>query len=378
MDTLKENQKRLLGFLILALLVAAVPLTVFITQKQQDIRQRASGNAVSIFYTMQGSTVPVTNLSLTPGQQVAVNIYLNAGSQNITSFNLTIAPGVPLRIVQFSEGDGAAKFNAPFLQNNDPQSNTYRFSKGSTNTTQIINGTLNLGTLTLRASETTATGTIQIPSATITALTVEGALPVHHPDLPYTITQQVPSITGGTTPSITQTATPGNVRLHVRLGLSGIPATANPIHIQRLLTVELYNNTGEKVVTKAGPIIFHTTNRKFEGSLDMGAVPTGSYTVKLQTEGYLRRFIPRIVNITTGTIQVPETTLIAGDINSDNVINLQDFNIWLGCFGKSTSHNVSGISCVHADLNDDGRIDAGADKSDFLVLLRSLQTREGE
>ncbi len=59
------RSKRVIHFIVIVLLVAAVPLTVFIAQKQQEIRQRASGND-----TLSVSASPA---SVNQGETLAVS-----------------------------------------------------------------------------------------------------------------------------------------------------------------------------------------------------------------------------------------------------------------------------------------------------------------
>lgn len=107
----------------------------------------------------------------------------------------------------------------------------------------------------------------------------------------------------------------------------------------------------------------------------------GSYTIKIQTPQFLRKQIPGIFSIKPGEkINLPAVTLITGDINYDNKINILDYNFIVSCFGKK----INSVSCIEspqftngnplADLNDDGVVDG----IDYNLFIRSIATQEGD
>lgn len=116
-------------------------------------------------------------------------------------------------------------------------------------------------------------------------------------------------------------------------------------------------------------------------SFNLGKVPAGTYKILLKSPKYLRTVIVDSQAIKGTGETITPTSLSksladgAGDVVNDNILNIQDYNAIVGCFGakKDTS------SCVDkdaADLNDDGVID-GIDYNIFLTSL-SFTTREGD
>ncbi len=196
---------------------------------------------------------------------------------------------------------------------------------------------------------------------------------------------------GGTTPSptITPTSTPapGNTTLSLTLLLHGIgqggdsanPASGgnpDPLHPQRNVRVEVLNAQNQLVATKDGAVNYNSTSGKFTGNIDMGsAFVTGAYTVKVKTNQFLKSLVPGIQTITAGTTnQMPQTVLINGEINGDNVINILDYNILMGCY----SDFLPAVSCTAAnnllsDLDDDGAVN----QFDYNLFLRELTNRQG-
>jgi hypothetical protein len=61
--------------------------------------------------------------------------------------------------------------------------------------------------------------------------------------------------------------------------------------------------------------------------------------------------------------------LISGDVNSDNQLNLVDYNIFLTCFGNKQCNTKT-----QADLNMDGKVD----EVDLNILYDQFATRQGD
>lgn len=180
----------------------------------------------------------------------------------------------------------------------------------------------------------------------------------------------------------------GHTVFNVSIILTGIgvdlpnyPANKNPAHPQKNVRIEVFDKANTKVSDVAGVINYAPGTGKFSGLVGLATLPTGLYNVKLTVPYYLRRLIPSIQTITGGaTNQLLETTLIVGDINGDNVMNILDYNIYTACFGdkKSNISKPSNISCIAADLNDDGQNDNKLNLSDFKLLFQSFATQKGD
>ena len=76
------------------------------------------------------------------------------------------------------------------------------------------------------------------------------------------------------------------------------------------------------------------------------------------------------INLTAGqTTSAPGVKFVSGDINSDNELNLLDYNIFISCFGGKACDKKQ-----QADLNLDGKID----EVDLNILYTQFATRKGE
>lgn len=201
--------------------------------------------------------------------------------------------------------------------------------------------------------------------------------PVSAPEITPTPTEIQP--TGTPVPSAPTTLS-FSLLLH-GLGQAGDSANPNstgninPARTQRTITVEIVNAQNQQVLSKQTSVSYEATNGSFKGFLTTDTLPAGVYTIKVKTDQYLRAIIPGIQTITTGQNNfMPETRLITGDINNDNVINIVDYNVLLGCYSDlSPATNCPGDK-DNADLTDDGAVNA----FDYNLFLRELTNRIGE
>ncbi len=189
-------------------------------------------------------------------------------------------------------------------------------------------------------------------------------------------------------PSLTSTPVPGSTTLSFpTILLHGIGSAGdsvnpnsggntNPLTPSRSLTVQVYNASNVLVTTQTGTITYSTNTGAFSGNVSLGStVPTGSYLVKVKTDKYLVRQLPGIISLSQGqSTTAPTVSLIVGDINGDNSLNILDYNILLGCYSDFTPPtNCPGTNGKESDLNDDGSVNAG----DYNLFLRELSVQSG-
>lgn len=93
-------------FILIILII--IPLTVMIAQKQQDVRQRAAGEGVYLYFTKAGETSPITNINLKPGDTIrlALNLDIPTGSNVINYSVITKFEGLSIISIE-NLGDGA-------------------------------------------------------------------------------------------------------------------------------------------------------------------------------------------------------------------------------------------------------------------------------
>ena len=190
------------------------------------------------------------------------------------------------------------------------------------------------------------------------------------------------------TPTISTTILPTNTYIGITLLLDGIgnagdrsnpkgKGNPNPNTKERVVSIELFNDQNQLVLTKTVAIKFDSSKGIFTAVSDLGTgVPGGLYTVKIKTDKYLKAIIPGIQTLTAGQINnLPTTTLIAGDINGDNQINIFDYNILMNCY----SDLLPAVSCDEqkkrsSDITDDEAVN----QYDYNLFLRELNNRVGD
>jgi hypothetical protein len=88
------------------------------------------------------------------------------------------------------------------------------------------------------------------------------------------------------------------------------------------------------------------------GSVDFAGVPAGSYTLHVKGAKWLARDLQ--VTVPNGAPAAIDITLLAGDVNGDNVVDLNDFSELAAAFGSAVG---DANWDANADLNCDGVVD---------------------
>lgn len=113
---------------------------------------------------------------------------------------------------------------------------------------------------------------------------------------------------------------------------------------------------------KRGPGGNHT------GTVDVAnTIASGTYDIKIKADKYLRKLIKDVQITQSTTTRISQITLVLGDINGDNKLDIQDYNILIDCFGTNTSQ-ACGNNKDFADLDDNGRVEG----VDYNLFLRSM------
>jgi hypothetical protein len=165
-----------------------------------------------------------------------------------------------------------------------------------------------------------------------------------------------------------------------------------PLHPQRNLDVQIFDSNNQIVSAVSSPlaIIYNEEEGDFQGTIQLGTnFPTGNYNVKIKSDRYLKRLIPGIQRITNlEENKLPQGELIAGDVNSDNALNIIDYNALLDCgYGAlkplpmedpnsifKSSNCQSHEPAVLVDIDDNGIIHS----VDFNLFLRELSIQYGD
>jgi len=224
------------------------------------------------------------------------------------------------------------------------------------------------------------TGTNPVPSSTAPPPPTATAVPTPTPSLTF--------VSPTSQPAPTISVAPGDTLLNVTLGLQGIGTAGDsaspnsdgnmsPLHPQRTVIATVFNSQNQQVASQQGTVTYNSSTGYFDGTVDLGqGFATGSYTVKIQTPQYLRGLVSGIQTITSGrTNTLPYLSLIVGDINGDNQINILDYNILMGCYSDLLpATNCNPTNNALSDLNDDGAVN----EFDYNLFLRELTNVGGQ
>jgi hypothetical protein len=152
--------------------------------------------------------------------------------------------------------------------------------------------------------------------------------------------------------------------------------TQNSLVVYGLLPVSLAGTvTLQGCPTAAFPLTFTFTptvsGAAFElpatpaanGTFTLPTVPAGDYTLGIKGWSWLRKDLS--VNTTTGNVSGVTATLLTGDVDDNNVVDINDFDLLAAAFGTTPADPAWN---PHADLNDDGVIDL----TDFDLLATNF------
>lgn len=185
------------------------------------------------------------------------------------------------------------------------------------------------------------------------------------------------------TPSLTPTATPKpdaflfflDLFFHGigRGGDSQNPSSqgnSEPKNTTRQVKVEIYNPSDleNPLVEKTSAVSFDPNSGSFSGNGYIGNnLSDGSYILKVFVEGYLVG-VSESVNLTKNQrVDVPDISLVTGDTDSNNILDILDYNNILSCFGNK-KNSQSCILKKTTDLDDNG----GVDGIDYNLFFREL------
>ena len=287
----------------------------------------------------------------------------------------------------------------------------YAINIGSGNTNPVLGNSPK--TIQCVAPTPTFTPT---PTPTSTPTPTPAFTPTPTPEPTATSTPVPTSSTLVSTPTFTPTPTPGDqvitatpepkplliadgTRLSFVVGLNSIGTTGtnrvstfnnsnkNPKHPKRPFTVEVFDSQNKKISDVKGSLNYVSDTKsvsfgKFTATVTLGKdFPGANYTVKIKTDGFLRKGVPGIQRLKTNEVNtIPQVSLIGGDINSDNRIDILDYNLLVSCsiFAKTEKAriacNSNSFYKIQADINDDGNVN----ELDYGYFLQEYSVQNGD
>lgn len=136
----------------------------------------------------------------------------------------------------------------------------------------------------------------------------------------------------------------------------------HPIHTARSVAIQIRNSSNQNVATWSMTIFYTSSTGLYSGVASTTAVPYGTYLFEVKMSNALNTQGSYLVSAGTTT---NEQTIqpVTGDIDGNNVKDIQDYNDLLSCYGNKFATCAFNPS---ADLNDDGQVDG----TDYNLWLR--------
>ena len=200
-----------------------------------------------------------------------------------------------------------------------------------------------------------------------------------------------PSPTPKPTSTPTPNPTPKTTFLDVSVLLHGIGNSGdntNPIgtslsnkdpkHKTIQANIELYNTSNQLIGQGHEGLIYNTNQGNFQGAVGIypNTFPTGKYYLKIKTDYHLKKQVSGILSITAGQSNIiPAITLVTGDSDNNNQLNILDYNRLLDCYSDLTKAATCDADKKNStDFNDDSFVN----QVDYNLFIREIATQPGE
>lgn len=394
------------------ILFISIPITLALLQKPQNDRSNAAAATTLSLIPQPG---PSDSIEKTVGNDVPIDVKLDPGSNTVTILRLQVsydqtklqadatAPFTPAGkfsiILQSPPSNG--KVSLTITTGSSPNDAVQAPTTAGTFHFKAIGATGGSPTVVAFTSLTQAFSADSQSSATTNVLSSSNPANI-------TIDNVVlPSAT--TTPAPTAPAT--NTHMSFTILLDGIGKagdtpnpTANdlsnktPKHPDRQLQVTVFDSHNTQVAAGTGTISFVTPGDNindsdvgtFKGTVTLNTIlANGRYTVKVKSDPYLRKAFPAIIAIDNSTDNIlPPITLVDGDTDGNNALDVADYNALLDCgYGSLNPLPITNQSAEYnsdackaheprgnIDLNDDGFVNA----FDYNLFVRELSVQSGD
>jgi len=151
----------------------------------------------------------------------------------------------------------------------------------------------------------------------------------------------------------------------------------NPLNTYLPFTVSFYDNKEELVGETLSQLYYDSAAGKYVSYIQVPSyIPTGLYSMKVETESYLKKEIPGFYLIEPyRSYVVNPVRMITGDALNDNRLDILDYNQVLDCYEDLLpARNCNGLKKHLTDFNDDGYVN----QIDFNLFLREISVQLGD
>lgn len=381
---MKNNKVKYLVLGLFLLMLMGLPVLITLNQRNQDTRTRATASTTLYFTPSASASSP---LVIDLNQQASFDLWVNPGSNlpSTIKVDLTYDP-TKLQVTPTSFASNLSAFpvtlEGPIYTNGHVAAS---ISIGS-DFTKAIQVPTRVATFKFTAIGYTNGTPTTISFGPNTMVLSVGQTDSSSENVLATVEPAHIEIPSPPTPTPTP---PSATALTVLAALHGIGSSGDntnptdarlsnksPLHLERLGTVFVYNAQNQLVSTGAGNLTYDPDKGYFTGKINIDdIIAQGSYTIRVQVPTHLRRLVPGIQNLTPlQNNLLPLIEMIAGDINSDNVLNILDYNFIMGCYSDLLpAKDCNETNKMNSDLNDDGYVN----QVDYNLFLREISTQGG-
>lgn len=368
---------------------------VIASQKQQEIRTRASANSTLSLVPSTSFSTPITKRV---GDTLTFDVMLDPRSNQISTVKVHIM--YDSSVFEVSEKTGFTTNKKAFpvavegpIINNDSGSVIATYFVG-VDPNQAIKAPVKVGTLTLKAiKESYNFSTTKIffedtsraysiasqdyayenviattnPAYVVVRSKNSAPLPtkISISSSPTPIFVSTPSATIVPSPTATPVPTkiPNDVKLSLKVFFAGIGKerleNKFPEHTTRFANILLIDSKNFVFKVHNVSLKYDEADYSFNGVLSVPDLDAGNYTIQIKADGFLQNEIGSIRYLAVGSEHIlPPVSLAGGDINNDGKVTVVDYNHLFTCSIVDIDlKKCSKLIKMRADLDDNGRVD---------------------
>jgi len=395
----KLFSKKKITIVLFILLFGLLSLFIKAVITKQDSRQQAS-TSTSLYFTPDSSTS--NPIMKKVNESFTLNLMVEPGTAMVSFVSFTVLfdqskiSVIDTNSVTINTSAFPALYEGPFVNpgridatvstGNDPTRAVTEPTKVASITFKAISGTGNQAAeISFKdTSIVLSVGASESASQNVLELTIPAFIKIEGDN-------NNPTTAPTNTPMPPITPTPPNTALNLTIYMHGIGSSGdnpnptnsslsnkNPLRKNRPVVLELFNSKNLPVATRSSTLIYASSSGNFKGYVDMGTnIPLGDYTIKVKSDQYLRNAFPGIQKIPPQSpIQMPDITLITGDVLNDNKLNILDYNILYGCYKTDLfpiPRSCTSNQNISADLTDEGSVNM----YDINLFIRELSVQSG-
>lgn len=152
----------------------------------------------------------------------------------------------------------------------------------------------------------------------------------------------------------------------------------SPKRPQKPIEIAFYDANNQLTTSVTGVMQYAPATGNFVGSVEAPGelFQNGNYIVKVSSDRYLRKRLEDLQGVAVGKNNaLSPVTLTTGDVDSNNRLNILDYNTIIGCYQDTAPARACNNTLkLQSDIDDDGTVD----QTDYNLFLRELTVQNGD